>query len=201
MTKKKGSPYAYLLEEYPEFVSKEQFRIIAHISKRTALEFLRSGIVPCIDSGKKTRCYKIKTTDLIAFLDKRDRYPLKYKETVHSFQKKRNKSPRFIFTDLSVQTGCTEQELKKRIEKYYVNRFEEFPDVLYIPDIVKLTGYADCTIRKWCKNGALKHWHLGQVYAVPKEWMLSLLVSEFYWNINSKSLQHYQDFKRITGCR
>lgn len=53
------SKYRYLLNQYPETVQKEQFRIICHISKRTARYLLQSGLVPCVQSGKKTRNYTI----------------------------------------------------------------------------------------------------------------------------------------------
>ena len=45
------SKYRYLLNQYPETVQKEQFRIICHISKRTARYLLQSGLVPCVQSG------------------------------------------------------------------------------------------------------------------------------------------------------
>lgn len=57
------SKYRYLLNQYPETVQKEQFRIICHISKRTARYLLQSGLVPCVQSGKKTRNYTIIRTD------------------------------------------------------------------------------------------------------------------------------------------
>ncbi len=47
------SKYRYLLNQYPETVQKEQFRIICHISKRTARYLLQSGLVPCVQSGRK----------------------------------------------------------------------------------------------------------------------------------------------------
>ena len=59
------SKYRYLLNQYPETVQKEQFRIICHISKRTARYLLQSGLVPCVQSGKKTRNYTITCTTVI----------------------------------------------------------------------------------------------------------------------------------------
>ena len=49
---------------YPETISKEQFYRIAHISKATALHLLQNGLVPCKDTGKKTRRYTIRTDDV-----------------------------------------------------------------------------------------------------------------------------------------
>lgn len=65
--------YNYLKKQYPEYVTKEQLRLIAHISKSHAKWFLDSGIIPCENSGKKTRNYKIALADIIRFLKKRDK--------------------------------------------------------------------------------------------------------------------------------
>ena len=61
-----------VLTEYPEYITKEQMYRICHISKKTCLFLLQSGLVPNIDSGRKTRCYKIKTTDVLQYLRDRD---------------------------------------------------------------------------------------------------------------------------------
>ena len=47
----------YLRTTYPEEITKDQFYRICHISKKTASYLLESGIVPCRNSGKKTRKY------------------------------------------------------------------------------------------------------------------------------------------------
>lgn len=70
--------YKHLLKLYPEYVSKEDFRIIAHISKQTARCLLKCGLVPCKCTGKKTRCYQIKMTDVIDYLENRERAPALY---------------------------------------------------------------------------------------------------------------------------
>ena len=44
---------------YPTIISKDQFYRICHISKKTASYLLENGLVPCQNSGKATRKYKI----------------------------------------------------------------------------------------------------------------------------------------------
>ena len=44
--------YSFLLSKYPEFVTKDQFYRICHISKNTALYYIKNGFIPCIDSGR-----------------------------------------------------------------------------------------------------------------------------------------------------
>ena len=77
--KQTNTQYDFIRQEYPKFISKDQFYRIAHISKATALYLLQSGHVPCINSGKKTRKYKILTEDVIQYLIDRNHDPLKYK--------------------------------------------------------------------------------------------------------------------------
>ena len=61
--------------EYPETISKDQFYRIAHISKATALHLLHHGLVPCKDTGKKTRRYTIRTDDVIFYMIDRQIHP------------------------------------------------------------------------------------------------------------------------------
>ena len=68
-----------ILQQYPEYITKDQMYRICHISKKTCLFLLESGLVPNIDSGKKTRRFKIKTVDVIQYLKDRDDYPELFK--------------------------------------------------------------------------------------------------------------------------
>ena len=60
------------LKTYPNIMSKEQFCKACHISKRTALFLLENGLIPYIDTGKRTRCYIIRKADVIAFAKKQN---------------------------------------------------------------------------------------------------------------------------------
>lgn len=60
-----ATDYTYLYEEYPEVISADQLYRICHISKRKAKWLLEHGYIPCEDSGKKTRRYKIRLNDVI----------------------------------------------------------------------------------------------------------------------------------------
>lgn len=44
--------YSYLLEEYPETISKDQLYKICHISKVKASWYLENGVIPCEGTGK-----------------------------------------------------------------------------------------------------------------------------------------------------
>lgn len=64
--------YSFLRDQYPEIITMDQLYHICHISKRKARWLLENGIIPCEDSGKKTRRFKIKLEDVIEFLEFRD---------------------------------------------------------------------------------------------------------------------------------
>lgn len=44
-----------ILEEYPNGMTKDQFYRVARINKQHAKYLLDFGLVPCINTGKKTR--------------------------------------------------------------------------------------------------------------------------------------------------
>ena len=77
--------YKELLKRYPDEVSKEQLWKICHISKKTARYLLQTGLIPCVQSGKKTRNYTIKMKDIIYYLKHREIYPEKYKLPAGSY--------------------------------------------------------------------------------------------------------------------
>ena len=64
-----------ILEEYPNGMTKDQFYRVARINKQHAKYLLDSGLVPCINTGKKTRKYHIATHDVITYLSDREDNP------------------------------------------------------------------------------------------------------------------------------
>ena len=68
-----------ILEDYPNGMTKDQFYRVARINKQHAKYLLDSGLVPCTNTGKKTRKYHIATHDVITYLCDREDNPEKYK--------------------------------------------------------------------------------------------------------------------------
>ena len=67
-----------ILTPYPDPMSRNDFRIVCHIGTRTSLYLLQSGLVPCKNNGKKTRCYKIAKKDVAEYLYRRECDPMRY---------------------------------------------------------------------------------------------------------------------------
>ena len=61
--------YSNLREEYPAIITLEQLYRICHISKRKGRWLLENGVIPCQDSGKRTRRFRIKIEDVITYLE------------------------------------------------------------------------------------------------------------------------------------
>ena len=57
-----------LLVPYPDPMGRTGFRKACRIGTRTSIYLLQSGLVPCENTGKQTRCYKIAKADVAAYL-------------------------------------------------------------------------------------------------------------------------------------
>lgn len=64
--------HARLLEEYLPVITLDQIYIIRRISKRKGRWLLENGVIPCVDTGLKTNRFRVKMTDVVAFLERRD---------------------------------------------------------------------------------------------------------------------------------
>ena len=172
-------------KRYPEIMSKEQMRIACHISKRTALYLLQFNLIPHTFTGKKTRCYAIKKSDVIAFMNDREVNPEKYiapknwykygGEIVRPYK-------------IRIQPPCAKDE--KKLRRYYESRLAALPDVMDVAAAVDFTGYNRRTVCQWIRVGKLKALSLLQKYMIPKCYLIDWLCSDDYNNTNRKSRRH-----------
>lgn len=183
-----------VLEQYPEYISKDQMYRICHISKKTCLFLLESGLVPCIDSGKQTRRFKIKTTDVIRYLRERDDYPELFKAP-DGFYKGHGckKAPAFdeVFTASDLV----------RMRQFYEKLLAEQPDVLTVEQVAEVTGYCKNSVSRWCRKQELKNFAIRQRFHIPKEYLLDFLVSKYFIGITVKSEKHQKFNKQIRALR
>ena len=69
---------AAALAAYPDPMSRTDFRKACHIGTRTSIYLLQSGLVPCHNTGKSTRCYRIAKADVADYLRRRAADPARY---------------------------------------------------------------------------------------------------------------------------
>lgn len=183
-----------VLQQYPEYITKDQMYRICHISKKTCLFLLESGLVPNIDSGKQTRRFKIKTTDVIQYLKDRDDYPELYKAP-DGFYKRNGckKAPAFdkvfTFDDLV------------RMRQFYEGLLAGYPDVMTVEQVAKFTGYCKNSVSNWCSKQELKNFLIRQRFRIPKEYLLDFLTSRYFIGIAVKSDKHREFNAQIRKLR
>ena len=170
--------FAHLLKEYPKYIGKEQMRVICKISPRKAQYLLEKGLVPCINSGKKTRQYKIAVSDVINYLVLREKFPDKYAHR----------------TGRNANANCEPIIVPPEImHAFFMNELKDYPDVLTTNDVVRLTEYSINHVTAWCAEGRLNSFKYQSRYMIPKAGVLEFLQTpEFRRNrIKSKRLYQY----------
>lgn len=183
-----------ILETYPDCMTKDQFYRIAHISKRHAKYLLDSGLVPCRDSGKKTRRYTIQTRDVITFLCDREDHPEKYKAPKGLYignsgrPKCRNRDNpaaeiiRFHFTEPE-RTG---------LYREWERLADGYDDLLSTSEATELTGYSAHSIHRWCSQKLLVGFQIHGKLLIPKLSIIEFMAGSRATEIARKSSKHLE---------
>ena len=174
-------------KKLPAIMNKEQLRTACHISKRTALYLLQSGLIPSETTGKKTRCYSIKKKDIIAFLKDKEENPSKYlpPENWYKYGSENLKKKPYVIRYLP-----NNKATKQQMEDYYTLKLAEYLDVIDVDTICKITGYNRRTVGVWCRSGKLKYIMSNPKYLIPKRFLIDFLISDIHNNTLRKSKEH-----------
>lgn len=160
-----ATDYTYLYEEYPEVISADQLYRICHISKRKAKWLLEHGYIPCEDSGKKTRRYKIRLNDVIDYLLTLEAAPDLVATPVGAFNVKRK------------QLNPVAQICQKGFQRFLYNIWTDEADILRISDVQVLLGYSAGTIRQWILRKELRSTRLPcGIQVTAKEWLIDFML-------------------------
>lgn len=170
--------------EVPDILTKEQFYKLCHISKKTARFLLESGKVPCTNSGKKTRCYRIRKTDAMAYLQDREICPENYK-AIPGWYIEGCKS-----TGKPIQLDEIPPELLKYLPAYYTELLEHESDVMTTDDISRFTGYSKCAVNGWVKRGHLRAFQRGSSNLVPKVFLVEFFCSKAFRTTQRRNAWH-----------
>ena len=180
---------AAALAAYPDPMSRTDFRKACHIGTRTSIYLLQSGLVPCYNTGKRTRCYRIAKADVADYLRRRAAAPVRYTPPSGWYKNYPNHKPpeNALIRRLDL-TGPRRKKLRSRLAK----QLAKAPDVLTLQQICDITGYNRHTVSRWCTEGRLKPIMKTPTFRVPKVWLLDFLCSDDYNNICRKSRKHNQ---------
>ena len=187
-----------ILTPYPDPMSRNDFRIVCHIGTRTSLYLLQSGLVPCKNNGKKTRCYKIAKKDVAEYLYRRESDPMHYTPpSGWYYNYPKHKKPAASLERKLNYKG----EERLLAKEWYEQQLANYPDVLTVAQVCEVTGYQRHTILKWCSKGLLKTILQTPKYMIPKVWLLGFVTSDFFNEISRKCGKHYAAIKEISSSR
>ena len=171
---------------YP--ISKEQLYQIAHISKATALHLLQNGLVPCKDTGKKTRRYTIRTDDIIFYLIDRELHPEVYRAPDRWYQERSGHYNSRV-TYRNELTRLSEEE-RASFRKYMEDEFCQYGDLLTIVEVAEAIGYCGTSLYRWCNAKKLKSFNISGKFLIPKISLVDFLVSQYSFDITRKTWKH-----------
>ncbi len=153
-------------DEVPDVMTKEQLWRVCHISKSTARFLLISGKIPCMNTGGKTRCYKILKKDVMAYIEDRKEFPEYYMAAKDWYSK--NSKPSSLSSSIP--------EIRDDLHEYYAYLLRAYPDVLNNEEISKISGYSKTAINNWCKRGHLRHFLIKSKNMIPKVYLIDFFV-------------------------
>ena len=181
---------ASVLKDYPEYISKEQMYRICHISKKTCSFLLEQGLVPNSDSGKLTRRFRIRTVDVVDYLQNREEHPEFYKAPPNYYKGKGNTH------SYPLGKRLTEKDVAL-MREYYEQHLQDQPDVMSTPQVALFTGYCKSTVNEWCRKGYLKSFLIRTQFIIPKEYLLDFLIGWHFIGISVKSEKHHTYFLEL----
>lgn len=166
---------------YPEYVTQKEMCVILGICKSKAYLILKQGLIPFEYAVASTgRIQKIRTADILQY-----------------------QYERVCFNGLK-------NEYIEEVCFFYQRLLKDFPQVLLVSDIMRITGYTRTTVNNWILNGKLKALtykekrikspHLGKETLIAKEAFVDFLASSHYRSIVRKSEAHKEqekNYKRL----
>lgn len=176
-------------KSYPNVLSLEKVRRILGISKRKAAWMLQNGIIKCENTGKKTRQYRVKLTDLFRYLDKYEQGDPSVMTPIGKFNAKKTKNerpriPREIYSK-------PPDDFRLWLEdEWYAES-----DLLHIKDISRITGYHENTVQKWLKDKKIRSVWTQNLLISSKTWLIDFYCDDAY-QIVRKSDAHIDLMRR-----
>ena len=163
-----------LKARFPPFICLDQVRKILHISKRKAAWLLNNGIIPCTNSGKRTRQYLIDINDLIIYMETRETKTSSTNTSKNTFD---NQLLTYI------------EPMPSEFREWLVTKWNLVKDAMTVSEFADLTGYSERTIKEWIAKKELTAVLSQTKQIIAKEWLLEFYSTNGH-RIRKKSIQH-----------
>ena len=181
-----------LKDRYGDFLSLDDLSKVCKISKKSARYLVEHGIIPAIDTGKKTWRYKIAVDDVITYLEKREKFGSMIPRGAVSSRRKgygSKNGKRLSFSQIIIQGQESE------IAEYFSYIYTDYDEVLTTADIMEMTGLNKSTILKLLQDGHIKSLTSSPKYLIPKEYLLEFVVSRRFIEAKTDS----ELFRKVLG--
>ena len=182
-----------LRNKYPDFLYLDELSKICKIAKRSARYLIENGIIPAIDTGRKTWRYQIKIDDVIVYLEHRDKFgsmiPPGAVTSRHKSRKTVTTGNRKSFSQIITQGREWE------IAEYFKFIYADCKDILTTNDIAEMTGLNRGTVMKLAQSGCIKSIAATPKYLIPKQYLLDFVVTRRFIEAKTNS----ELFKKILG--
>lgn len=150
--------YPDIAAKYPAYVTQRELCEICRICPKTAYNLEQQGEIPyTIEQNHLIRSHKIKLTDILAYLYRRE-------------CRQEADSP-YI---------CA-------MRTFYDKHLSPYSDLLSVKDIQQITGFSSSAIVRWISIGILKAFQPGKQYTVPKDFTVWHGSMENCWTRTEKS--------------
>lgn len=173
--------YDKLRDQYPDYISLNQLRQICHIAKRSAVYLISNGIIPAIDTGKKTWRYQIAIDEVIRYLRRREQWGSMIPPGAVS-----SRPPKIINHRTSLSYVMMSGD-EKEVYSYFEQLYTDTDDILTVPEITILTGLSNRTVLLMLRDGEIKSIDNSPRYIVPKQYLLEFVSSKRFIDIKSNS--------------
>lgn len=174
------------LKDCPEMLSLEQFRAIAHISKRKAKWLFENGVIPCEDSGKHTHRFQVKKRDVADFLQRRDAGKLNGIIPAGAFSNKQLHNTPLLNTNM------------EELLSFLMEEWADESDMLTTKQASDLTGYNGTTINNWAVDGKIQTVNFYGKNLISKESLAEYLASPEGQRIVRPSQKHQEIIEAFT---
>ena len=180
------SKYADLKGRYSEDLTLDEMRMILHISKRKASYMLKNGYIPCKDSGKKTRNFRVKLKDVISYLEEMEEHPEKYTLPNGAFSSATPHQHVQWASELPV----------KEFRLWLEDEWSAAPDAMTNRKMAQLTGYSDSSFQDWISAGKLRCISLYNQSVTAKVWLIDFYCHDGFLIVR-KSKKHRKLLNRF----
>lgn len=161
--------------EKSEYITLDETRQLLHISKRKCSFMLQNGIIPCRNTGKKTRQYIIMRSDVESYI--KWSKPQTTVDIPKIFSSKHS--------SFSLQKKIDTDDLRRWLADYWCG----LPDAITQKQLESITGYSQTAVSNWIVGGKLRIVTVESSAITSPEWLIDFM-SVYGITITRKSRKH-----------